>query len=108
MILRTLKSDTKDAMFVGVFGLSLPVPFGSFLLLVAKPLHSLAAWQAVVHIQTHGSYIINRMLWIKFSDALWIKFSDALWIKFADALWIKFVDVHTFEMVVIFAKQGST
>ena len=39
---------------------------------------------------------------------IWIKFAGALWIKFADALWIKFVDVHTFEMVVIFAKQGST
>ena len=40
--------------------------------------------------------------------SIWIKFAGALWIKFADALWIKFVDVHAFEMVVIFAKQGST
>ena len=52
--------------------------------------------------------IVGCSIWIKFAGALWIKISNALWIKFADALWIKFVDVHAFEMVVIFAKQGST
>ena len=71
MILRTLKSDTKDAMFVGVFA------------------------RTLLECKIVGC-------------SIWIKFTGALWIKFADALWIKFVDVHTFEMVVIFAKQGST